>query len=448
MKDKVFKNLEVDWLEQVQSLSNRLNDAHWDITNDLKWVQLSQMSGAPLIRIHVAINGQLQAKVFSTSVEHFTIDPEDQKIIFTEISSGTADRYVHSGGMFFQNFFKSTLNSIALKRSTSEWIVFLPQMPRYFQYEKYIVLLRGMFVLFLGGVFMVVFAYQLIVPIRRLDRAVQDMLDGKLKGVQQKMKRNDEIGRLNNRFLQLFEALEKTERFRNDFVRNVSHELQTPLTVLIANAKALRKGIVPEQDVQLFFEKMELEAARLSRLCDQLMFLSKLESVEILPHFTPFDLGTTIYRVVERIEHFAHSKNIQVSISCERNMMINGDEEWMEIAIHNLFHNSIRFTPANGNIYWSVMLEALPLNGKKNICLQIIDTGVGIHESQMKSIFDPFYTTDQSRKRKPSTEQSGGHGIGLTLVKRIVLLHGGSIDVSSEVGKGTKFVMNFPEYNH
>lgn len=224
--------------------------------------------------------------------------------------------------------------------------------------------------------------------------------------------------------------LSTMEMMRQDFVSNVSHEIQSPLTSIQGFAVLLKNDNLSEEEKKVYLEIIDTETKRLSKLSNNLLKLSALDSGAKELQIKKYDLGKQLKNVILCLEPQWLKKNIEFEIDCPKTN-INADEELMSEVWINLLSNGIKFTPNNGKMYVSVKRKA------ENFQVTIKDSGIGIKEEEQKHIFERFYMADKSRKR-----ELGGNGLGLSIVKKIIDLHGGSISVESEVNKGTSFIVS------
>ncbi|WP_446898188.1 sensor histidine kinase [Clostridium sp. LBM24168] len=212
------------------------------------------------------------------------------------------------------------------------------------------------------------------------------------------------------------------DKMRSDFISNVSHEIQSPLTS-ISGFAALLKTDLPEEERRRYAEIIETEGKRLSGLSDNLMKLSSLDNKTITPH--DFRLDKQLQNIILVLEPHWSAKNITLEVNLEKTT-VNGDEELLSQVWMNLLHNAIKFTPQDGILYVSL----------KDGSIKIADTGCGIPQEELPHIFERFYKVDKARDRS-----FGGNGLGLSIVKKVLDLHGWLIDVESELGKGTTFTI-------
>ena len=221
------------------------------------------------------------------------------------------------------------------------------------------------------------------------------------------------------------------EQLRQDFISNISHEFQSPLTSIIGYAVLLRKDGATLQQME-YATIIEEESKRLSKLSENLLRLSVLEVEDNSITKATFRLDRQIENVVLLLEPQWKAKNIIPEILLPQ-ITLCGNEDLLKQVWINLLVNAIKFTPENGEINVSLIRE-----GKNVICL-ISDNGIGIALSDQMHIFQRFYKVDKSRDRS-----LGGNGLGLALVKKIVNIHKGDVTVESALGKGTTFKVTLP----
>ena len=222
------------------------------------------------------------------------------------------------------------------------------------------------------------------------------------------------------------------EKLRQDFISNVSHEIQSPLTSIGGFAALLKNDTLTADQCAHYIDVIETEVRRLSKLSDNLLKLSSLESNAQPLTVTAFSLDKQLQNAVLMLEPQWAEKNIDLSLALEK-ITYSGDEGLLTQVWINLLHNAIKFTPKQGEI--TVTLTG----GGETVVCQISDTGAGIAEEDKMHIFERFYKADKARDRA-----LGGSGLGLSLVKKIVELHGGTVAVESQIGEGSTFTVTLP----
>lgn len=222
------------------------------------------------------------------------------------------------------------------------------------------------------------------------------------------------------------------ETMRQDFISNVSHEIQSPLTSISGFAALLQKNDLSDDQRQRYARIIEAESKRLSSLSDNLLKLSTLDNNKVPLSKKEFRLDKQIERVALTLEPQWSAKGLALEADLEK-CSILGDEDLLSQVWVNLLHNAIKFTPEGGHICIVLSLES------EAAVVKISDTGVGIAPEDQMHVFERFYKADKARDRS-----LGGNGLGLSLVKKIVELHGGRVTVESEVSKGTIFTAALP----
>lgn len=227
--------------------------------------------------------------------------------------------------------------------------------------------------------------------------------------------------------------IKNLERLKSDFIANVSHELKTPLTSIKGFAETLEQE--GGKKYQKFAETIRRNADRLINIVQDLLMISELERKEEKIQIEQINLKEMFGNIKKLFSAKIKEKKLkyQVTISDEANIL-NGDPFLVEQMLTNLIDNAIKYNIEKGKIF----ITASRI--ENNIKIMVEDTGIGIGQEHLSRIFERFYVIDKSRSRR-----LGGTGLGLAIVKHIVLSHNGKIEVESEVGKGTKFIITFPQ---
>ncbi len=229
-------------------------------------------------------------------------------------------------------------------------------------------------------------------------------------------------------------SIRKLEKMRKDFVANVSHELRTPLTSIGGFVETLKIKELDEKNRNKAIDIIEFEVERLKGLINNLLRLSEIENIENVKHLADIDIKDDIYEVIKLLGPLADKKNIKLMLNMGDSLNpINGDRDWFRLILTNLIENSIKYTDEDGNVKIYIS------NYGQGINLIIEDNGIGIPEEDIPRIFERFYRVDKSRSNIIE-----GSGLGLSIVKHIVILFGGSIEVESELGKGSRFTVILP----
>lgn len=246
------------------------------------------------------------------------------------------------------------------------------------------------------------------------------------------LKEDEPFARLVRSVNEMALNLEQTENMRQEFISNVSHEIQSPLASIKGFAYILQNDEISSEERKHFLSIIEMETVRLSRLSENLLKLAALEANSVKFEPKPYRLDKQLRALLLSCEPQWSEKKIKMDAFLD-NVTVTADEDMMSQVWVNLIHNSIKFTPEDGSIqvdlHWC---------GNTVEC-KISDTGIGIDEEAQKHIFERFYKADRSRERAKK-----GSGLGLSIVKRIVETHGGKITVQSESETGTVFTVSLP----
>ena len=255
-------------------------------------------------------------------------------------------------------------------------------------------------------------------------------------------KSSDEIGRLARTFEHMAERIgsqmqqiKSQDELRREMVANVSHDLRTPLTSLQGYLETLlrKSNTLSPAEQQRYLEVAVRQSQRVSHLAHELFELAKLECEEVQPNCEQFFVQELIQDVVQKFELAANNRGIQIKASVAQKIpMVYADIAMIERVLANLIDNALRYTPDGGKI--TLELE----HDSKNVLIRVSDTGSGIAEEHLTNLFER-----SSPLRQSSGKTHGGGGLGLLITKRILQLHGSTIEALSE-GHGAMFTFNLP----
>lgn len=238
-------------------------------------------------------------------------------------------------------------------------------------------------------------------------------------------------GRLSGALVVLHDItrLRRLEQVRRDFVANVSHELRTPLSSIKGYAETLREGALDDKENRLLFVRtIEEQADRLSKLVDDLLDLSAVESGHRLPKLASTDLRALAVDVTRQFSAAAAERGVTLAAASSGPALALADGEQVRQVIANLVDNAIKYTEAGGRVE-----VALETKGSE-VVVSVRDTGVGIPEADLTRVFERFYRVDKARAR-----EAGGTGLGLAIVKHLVEAQGGRVWVESRQPGGSTF---------
>jgi two-component system phosphate regulon sensor histidine kinase PhoR len=229
--------------------------------------------------------------------------------------------------------------------------------------------------------------------------------------------------------------LRRLERMRSDFVSNVSHELRTPLASIAAAVETLEDAVSrrDEDTGPRFVAMIRRNVARLEALLDDILALSRFESRPETVKKGTIDLITVVRTAADDFQERARAAKLELRTDIGERVPVLGDRLALRRIVDNLILNAITYTPAGGHVWVTAKEE----EGRAE--LRVRDDGIGIPSGDIDRIFERFYRVDKARSRS-----AGGTGLGLAIVKHAVGLHGGTIEVRSEPGRGSEFIVRIP----
>ncbi|WP_028595299.1 sensor histidine kinase [Paenibacillus assamensis] len=282
-----------------------------------------------------------------------------------------------------------------------------------------------------GSLVILVSAIFVVRPIKKLTQATRRIAGGDFN-VKLNIKQQGELGTLARSFEEMMHNLQQLEQMRREFVTNVSHEVQSPLTSISGYAVALKQVHLTDHERSRYLDIIIAEAARMSNMSDSLLKLSMLESQSQPLQMTTFNLDEQMRRAIIAIQPQWTARSIRFELDLESVRLV-ADPDLLNQVWTNIIGNSIKFSKDGGAISISIKQDS------KVVIIQITDTGIGIPLEDQKRIFDRFFKADRSHSRKYE-----GSGLGLAIVKQIVSLHQGDLRVESEPGQGTTVIVTLP----
>lgn len=271
---------------------------------------------------------------------------------------------------------------------------------------------------------------KIFLPIQRLSYATKEVAKGNYQVTLNENTKIEEIQNMVHDFNIMTRELENTEIIHNDFTQNVSHEFKTPLSAIEGYATLLQNKNLNEEKRLFYASKIVDSTRRLTTLVNNILELTRLENQQMELKREKFSMDEQIREVILLYEEIWMQKEIELNLELP-NVLYYGNERLLFQVWQNIFSNAINYSKDKGIIL-------ITLNStSSNIVVSISDFGIGMSEDIKKRIFEKFYQGDTSHS-------NSGNGLGLALVKRIVELHKGTIEVTSEKGKGSTFTVTIP----
>jgi two-component system sensor histidine kinase SenX3 len=246
------------------------------------------------------------------------------------------------------------------------------------------------------------------------------------------------IARLGARYILLL-AEDRTESYRldevrRDFVANISHELKTPIGAVGLLAEALSSASDDPEQVRRFAKRLTQESERLARITQEIIELSRLQAADALTKAELVDVDHVVALAIDQNRVVADSHKVELVSGGDAGAEVYGDEALLATALHNLISNAIQYSPKGSRVGVGVS------HNDGIVEIAVTDQGVGIPDEDQDRVFERFFRTDPARSRN-----TGGSGLGLSIVKHVVQNHGGDIRVWSQPGNGSTFTIRLPE---
>ena len=271
-------------------------------------------------------------------------------------------------------------------------------------------------------------------PIVSLSRSMRKMGKGDLS-VRVPVRGSGELRELAENYNTMAAQLERLDKTRNQFVSNASHELKTPLTTMkIMLETVMYQPDMPEELRREFMQDMNHEIDRLTGIVTDLLTLTQGDGDKSGLKQEPVDMSALTEEVIRLLAPAAEKRGQRLESSIDRGLQMLGDRARLNQILYNLTDNAIKYSPDGGKIFVSLRKE------EESLVWRVRDNGVGIPPEDQEHIFERFYRVDKARSR-----ETGGTGLGLSIVKQLVTMHGGTIAVHSEPGRGSEFKVVFPQ---
>ncbi|QOQ55585.1 sensor histidine kinase [Bacillus amyloliquefaciens] len=367
--------------------------------------------------------------------------PFREKEISAEVIQSVLDGHVYHGISqfsskgFITGFFDNALkNSIGVPVTVKEHqyaLFFRPNTELQFGELRIFFALILLLTILISILFVLVSTRYIVKPITKLTQATKQIAKGHYD-IHLNVRLRDEIGELAHHFSQMAKSLEQLEAMRQEFVSNVSHEIQSPLASIQGFSQTLQSKELSEDQRQHYLSIIENESRRMSQLSKQLLTMASLDKEKEILNKHSFDAAAQIKQVLFMMEWSWREKDLALEMDLPA-ADIYADERLLHQVWTNLIMNSIKFTEKGGSI--SIKL----VKKEHEYHIEIKDTGIGISSDDLPYIFNRFYKADKARIRKEA-----GSGLGLAITKKIIELHNGQIHVTSQLGKGTAFHIYLP----
>jgi signal transduction histidine kinase len=336
-------------------------------------------------------------------------------------------------GTIIINQFQTNIGTLYISStSTSEAEIFALKL-LYSQVGRYF-LLGGLIAVAISVIFTLLISRRILSPVRALEQAAVRIGKGDFS-TRLRLKDKSELGDLARVIDTMTDELEKMDQFRRNLVTDIAHELRTPLSNIRGYLEAINDGLI-QPDTKTITSLSE-EVSLLSHLVDDLQELAIAEAGQLKLTRQEENIFNLLEQAVIVAKPAVIEKNISLTNNAPKDLpLCDIDAHRIQQVLRNLVENAIVHTPVNG----SIVIDAIQRGNW--IEISITDNGEGISNDDLPYIFERFYRVDKSR-----TRTTGGHGLGLTIAKRLIEAHGGKIEVSSTIGEGSRFSFLIPVYD-
>ena len=307
------------------------------------------------------------------------------------------------------------------------------------------ILVAGLLVSFLLSTFL---QGTVATPVARLAGTAREIADRGDYSIRAANPSQDEIGVLVQAFNRMLDEIQASQRERADaldreqqanrlkdeFLATLSHELRTPLNAIVGWVHLLKRGQLPDEEIKHALDRIDRNAHAQARLVQDLLDVSRITTGKLLLDIQPMDLATVAANALDACRPAAEARQVSLLTRFSGAFPTMGDPDRLQQVLWNLISNAVRFTPANGSVTVSITRAG------ESDRIEVRDTGAGIEPHFLPFMFEPFRQADAA-----STRTHGGLGIGLTIVRRLTEMHGGSVEVFSEgPGKGATLTVTLP----
>lgn len=401
---------------------------HPDVTLDAYLTNLSSI-GYQLLLVDEAGKEQFFGAPFR---ETQVADTVKQQVLAGETFHGIRD---FPNKTFVTGFFANELNNsigVSLTHKGQNYALFIrPDIKLMFN-EMHILFAWLLALMILLSIVLVMLSMKyLVYPIAKLTAATKLLAHGDFN-VQLKSKRRDELGELSNSFSLMADRLAQVEDTRKEFIANISHDIQSPLSNIKGYTNLLNKETLSREERENYIAIITSETNRLSSLSQQLLLLARLDRDEEILDTQTVHVGTQLKQLIRSYQWQIAEKGITLEFTL-LDVAIIGDPALLNNVWDNLLSNAIKYNKADGQI------EITLKQKDQTLYVTFQDTGIGLNPRDIDKIFHHFYRVDSAR-----TSTISGTGLGLSIVDSIVKLHDGQLYVQSEENEGTSFTVALP----
>ncbi|OCT14788.1 two-component sensor histidine kinase [Paenibacillus pectinilyticus] len=430
-----------NWYYQAK-LRDQNEEQIWKITTEIRTLYEEMPDVEPATYFtHIAnmgfqlyvVDEQMKGTFYGTPYKHTVFDPAHIRQV---LAGGTyrgmlQERHLLMVIGYFEDSLRNSIGVPVQVQGKTYALFVRPNL------EQQIGAVRVLMAFLLGITFVfsivliVIFSQFIVKPVKRLREATKRIVGGSYD-MAMDVSRQDEIGELARDFTYMAQSLKQLDEMRQEFVGNVSHEIQSPLTSIQGFAQSILDQGTSEEEKERYLHIILDESKRLSSLSKQLLTLASLDKESHVIKRTVYRLDEQIRQILIHTEWQWSEKDIEIELDLPETD-ISADHQLLHQVWLNLITNSIKYA-RHGDV---LHIEIKP--SESAVTIVVRDTGIGISEAELPHIFTRFYKADRARNRA-----SSGTGLGLSIVQKIIELHSGTVHVQSELGVGTTFTVRLP----
>lgn len=409
---------------------------------DYKWAEQSKIFDLIVSRLETyyaehnsweGFNGNELAKLAMKEGCYFTLTDNDGNLIWTsehiidnQNTNYQVDKYFRN--IYTVNYLNQMRGKVYIGQFTEK--IYTPNDLKFQEQVFSYILISLLIALLLSLPFIMILSSRLSTPILYLQKAAENMIKGDLHTEIRAPSSSYEIIKLSASIDRLRKSLAQQEDLRKQLASNISHELRTPLNVLQNQLEAIIDGIFEPTQERL--DGILQEVIRLTSLVAELENISAIESSDFIPEIKDVKLAHVVENVCTTFEAAFQRKNIALDVQIKKGIIVKAQEDKLKQLVINIISNALKYTDSG-----KVTVKTYMYNNDHAV-FEVRDTGVGLTEEDKEKIFERFYRVEKSRNRN-----TGGAGLGLSIVKNIANAHGWVIEVESDGKTGTTFRVHF-----
>ena len=423
----VRENVDDRYFNVLEGMAEQIEEHNISFTHASSFLQSMSELGYQI----VLVNQDGERRYYGSAFDKLQLN-DDMKALFTY---STAYHGVNNfkGSFFMMSHFSNDIQNTVGKSvdiAGERWAMFLRSNNTSFFTEFHLVIFGFIFsILIVSIIGILIISRKIIQSLSQLTKATKHIANHQFD-YELTINGKDEIGELADSFRTMQQKLANTDKTRKKFMNNVSHDFQSPL-LNIQGYSELLDAHITSKDGKHYNEIIRTESKRLSNLTKQLLVLTSIDEGTHPTQKQPVRIDVQLHEVIRSMLWRFEEKQLEIAFSLDP-VTINADKTLLMNCWENLLSNAIKYNKENG------FIKIQCYETEEYAIVTIADGGIGIDEASSKQIFDRFYRVDKARNKE-------GMGLGLSIVQEVLAYHNGTIEVESELNKGSKFTVRLPK---